>query len=131
MQAGLLQVRLRHAEEITRERRALASVYTEGIKNPKLLLPKVREGCDPVWHQYVVRCEERDALMEYLKERGIGSIIHYPIPPHLAECYERLGHKRGDYPITEHYADTVLSLPMYNGMTPEEQAYVIDALNRF
>ncbi len=131
MQAGLLQVRLRHAEEITRERRALASVYTEGIKNPKLILPKVREGCDPVWHQYVVRCKERDALMEYLKGLGIGSIIHYPIPPHLAECYERLGHKRGDYPITEHYADTVLSLPMYNGMTPEEQTYVIDALNRF
>ena len=69
--------------------------------------------------------------MEYLMEKEIGTIIHYPIPPHLSEAYICLGHKKGDLPITERYADTVLSLPMYNGMTKEEQDYIIDMINKF
>ena len=75
--------------------------------------------------------EYRDELMEYLSARDIGTLIHYPIPPHLSEAYAYLGHKKGDYPIAERYADEVLSLPMYNGMTDEEQQTVIKAINRF
>ena len=67
----------------------------------------------------------------YLNENGIGTIIHYPIPPHLSEAYRGLGHKKGDYPVTERYADTVLSIPMYTGMTGEEQQYTIACMNRF
>ena len=84
-----------------------------------------------VWHQFVIRCDKRDELIQYLEERGIGSIIHYPIPPHLSEAYGYLGYKMGDYPITEAYAATILSLPMYNGMTAEEIEKVIQALNDF
>lgn len=73
----------------------------------------------------------RDKLMQYLKDREIGTIIHYPIPPHLSEAYMYLGKKRGDYPIAEAYADEVLSIPMYNGMTDEEQSTVIAAINSF
>lgn len=131
LQAALLRVRMAHMEEITEEKRAIADKYTEGIKNPCIGLPKVRKGADSVWHQYVIRCKERDRLMEYLKERQIGTIIHYPIPPHMSEAYQYLGFKKGDFPITEAYADEVLSLPIYNGITKEEQDYVIDALNRF
>lgn len=131
LQAGLLRVRLSHMQELTEERLELANRYLAKIKNDKIILPQVREGADSVWHQFVVRCEKRDELIEYLKEKGIGSIIHYPIPPHLSEAYESLGHKKGSFPITEKYADTVLSIPMYNGMTQEEQDYVIDALNAF
>ena len=69
--------------------------------------------------------------MEYLKEREIGTIIHYPIPPHLSEAYSYLGKRRGDYPIAEKNADEVLSLPMYNGMTYDEQTIVIEAINSF
>lgn len=69
--------------------------------------------------------------MAYLSGHGIGSIIHYPIPPHLSEAYQDLGYGKGSFPITEEYADTVLSLPLYTGMTEEEQDYVIDVLNRF
>ena len=69
--------------------------------------------------------------MTYLGDKGIGTIIHYPVPPHLAEAYQYLGHKKGLLPITEHMAKTVLSIPMYNGMTSEEQEYVIDAINSF
>ena len=69
--------------------------------------------------------------MAYLKEKDIGTIIHYPIPPHLCKAYEYLGHKKGDFPITEKYASEVLSLPMYNGMTEEEQNIVISEINKF
>lgn len=131
LQAGLLRVRMAHMQEITEEKRAIAEKYAKGIKNPLIRLPKVREGADSVWHQYVIRCKERDRLIEYLKEKQIGTIIHYPIPPHLSEAYQYLGFKQGDFPITETYADEVLSLPIYNGITNEEQDYVIEALNKF
>lgn len=131
MQAGLLRVRLKHIEELTKEREKLAARYLNELNNGKLILPATSEGCSHVWHQFVVKCEERDKLIDYLNENEVGSIIHYPIPPHLSEAYEKLGYKRGCFPITEHYADTVLSIPMYNGMTDEEQDYVIEVLNRF
>lgn len=131
LQAGLLRVRLKHMAEITGEHRRLAARYQEELCNERLVLPEVRDKADSVWHQYVVRCGERDRLMAYLREHGIGSIIHYPIPPHLSEAYQYLGYGRGSFPLTEEYADTVLSLPLYSGMTEEEQSFVIDALNRF
>lgn len=131
IQAGLLRVRMAHMKEITEEKRKIAANYTEGIKNPLIRLPRIREGADSVWHQYVIRCTKREKLIEYLKERKIGTIIHYPIPPHLSEAYQYLGFRKGDYPITETYAAEVLSLPIYNGITEEEQEYVINALNNF
>jgi dTDP-4-amino-4,6-dideoxygalactose transaminase len=131
MQAGLLRVRLPHMDELIKEKREIAEKYLRELHNDKLILPTVREGATHVWHQFVIRCEKRDELIKYLKDKGIGTIIHYPVSPHLAECYEYLGHKAGDYPITEKYANTVLSIPMYNGMTAEEQDYVIEALNKF
>lgn len=131
LQAGLLRVRLQHMQELTDEKIAIASRYTERIQNPKLKLPQIPQDSTCVYHQYVIRCEEREELIQYLEQREIGTIIHYPIPPHLAEAYRYLGHREGDFPITEHLAKTVLSIPMYNGMTQEEQDQVIDALNEF
>ncbi len=131
LQAGLLRVRLKHLTELTQERKKLAARYTRELRNRRLLLPQVRQGCDSVWHQYVLRVNEREQLVRYLDRQGIGTIIHYPIPPHLSEAYTYLGHQRGEYPIAERYADTVLSIPMYNGMTEEEQEIVIEALNAF
>jgi len=131
LQAGLLRVRLSHIRELTAERRALAARYHQGLMNPKIQLPALREHADSVWHQYVIRCEDRGHLIDYLDRCGIGTIIHYPIPPHLSEAYAYLGYKKGSFPITEHYADTVLSIPMYNGMTEEEQDTVIERINAF
>lgn len=131
LQAGLLRVRLPYLNELNAEKEAIAKRYNEKIDNPKLLLPKIPENSTCVWHQYVVRCSSRDELITYLEEKGIGTIIHYPIPPHLSEAYAYLGHQEGFLPITEEYAKTVLSIPMYNGMTEEEQDYVIKALNDF
>ena len=75
--------------------------------------------------------KDNGRLMEYLKEKEIGTLIHYPVPPHLQQAYEYLGHKKGDLPICERYANEVLSIPMYNGITEEEQERVIRALNEF
>lgn len=131
LQAGLLRVRLRHMQELTEEKVKIADTYSKNINNDKIRLPELIKGATSVWHQYVIRCDERDKLIEYLNKKEIGSIIHYPIPPHLAEAYQYLGHKKGFLPITEDFAQTVLSIPMYNGMTREEQDYIIDALNNF
>ena len=131
LQAGLLPIRLFHMDELTEEKRKIASRYNAELKNPLIKLPELAHGATCVWHQYVIRCEERNRLIDYLDEKEIGTIIHYPIPPHLAEAYQYLGHKEGFLPITEHLAKTVLSIPMYNGMTEEEQSYVIEAINSF
>lgn len=156
LQAGLLRVKLTHMEEITGEREKLAATYDAGISNPYVIKPAVAENSSSVWHQYVLRVPDnkkpgdgtgksikeetkagssevnaRDRFKKYLEDKGIGTIIHYPIPPHLSEAYSYLGMTKGSLPITEQYADEVLSLPMYNGMTMEEQAYVIDAINGY
>lgn len=131
MQAALLRVRLAHMQDLTEEKQKIAARYSKEIINPAIKLPTLVPGATGVWHQYVLRCEERDRLIDYLNEKEIGTIIHYPIPPHLAEAYAYLGHKEGFLPITEHLAKTVLSIPMYNGMTDDEQSYVIDAINNF
>ena len=131
MQAALLRVKLKYIDALNEERRRLAVAYDSCIKNDKIILPQVREGADSIYHQYVIRCKEREALREFLQENDIQTQIHYPIPPHLAECYRNLGHQKGEFPLTEQYADEVLSLPIYTGMTDAEQQYVIAKLNEF
>lgn len=131
LQAGLLRVKLKYLDVLNKERADIASKYLSGIKNEKIELPSICEGASMVWHQFVIRTKKRDELMKYLASKNIGTLIHYPIPPHLSEAYAYLGYKAGDFEITERYANEVLSLPMYNGMTDEEQNYIIDALNAF
>ncbi len=131
LQAGLLNVRLSHMAEITEERRQLAAVYSRELHSKDIILPEEREDTRAVWHQYVIRTGRRRELTAYLERQGISTLIHYPVPPHLAEAYSHLGHHRGDLPITEAYADTVLSLPFYNGMRQGEQQYTIDCINSF
>lgn len=131
LQAGLLRIRLSHLDEINEEKKLLCERYLREIDNPRIVLPAIKENCTTVWHQFVIRCQRREALIRYLEEAGIGTIIHYPIPPHLAEAYRYLDMREGDLPVTECLAREVLSLPLYNGMTKEEQDHIIDKLNMF
>lgn len=131
IQAAMLRVKLRHIDEITAERRAIAEAYLAGIKNPNIILPQIAEGASHVWHLFVVRTEKRDELQKYLADKGIGTQIHYPVPPHLAEAYKGLGHAKSSFPITEHYADSILSLPLYNGMANDEWAFVLNTINHW
>ena len=131
LQAGLLRVRLKHLDELTVEKKNICARYLNELHNKSIQLPGIRSGASHVWHQFVIQSEDRDNLIKYLDENGVGTIIHYPIPPHLSEAYHYLELKEGSLPITEKYAQSVLSLPLYNGMTKEEQDYVITTVNAF
>lgn len=129
LQAGLLRVRLSHFNELIEEKCRICNRYLQGLKNPFIRLPEIRDKATHIWHQFVIYCEKRDELIDYLNSFEIGTIVHYPIPPHLAEAYKHLNVKVGTLPITEDYANKALSLPLYNGMTDEEQFFVIEKIN--
>ena len=131
MQAALLAVKLPHLDRMNDERRRIAQMYTEGIKNPKIIKPYVNHDCVPVWHIYGIRCKERNALEKYLNDKGIGTNKHYPIPIHLQECYKNLDIKEGELPIAEEISETELSIPMFYGMKEAEIDYIIDTINSF
>lgn len=131
MQAALLQVRLKHLDEILEERSCVAEYYLEHLKNPSVTLPAIRTWARHVWHLFVVEARNRDKLQLHLKERGIQAQIHYPVPPHLSEAYANLDFVEGSYPRTEQLASTVLSLPLYNGMTEEAMVFVCEGVNSF
>lgn len=131
LQAGLLRVRLGHMEELEAQKRKICERYLRELDGEKFGLPGIREGATHIWHQFVIRSPRRDELAEYLRDKGIGTIIHYPIPPHLSEAYRYLGLREGALPVTESYARSVLSLPLFYGMKEEEQSYVIQWMNRF
>lgn len=129
--ASLLSVKLSHYNEIKKERASIADKYLNGITNKNVKLPVIRIGSEHVWHLFIIQSEEREKLQRYLVENGIGTQIHYPIPPYLSKAYGYLGYKPGDFPVTEQYASSVLSLPLFEGITDDEVQYVIDTINRF
>lgn len=131
LQAGLLRVRLSHIQELEDDKRRICMRYLQELNNDNIELPRIRQGATHIWHQFVIKSDRRQELIDYLNEREIGTIIHYPIPPHMSEAYQYLQVPEGSLPITEKYAKTVLSIPLYNGMTDDEQSYVIDAINQF
>lgn len=131
IQAALLRVKLKYIEEISQEKRRIAKRYLKELNQAEIVLPKLRCGSDSVWHQFVIRCNRRDSLITYLTDKGIGTIIHYPIPPHLSQAYRYLNITKGSLPITEQYADSILSIPIYTGMSDDEQGYVIENINVF
>jgi dTDP-4-amino-4,6-dideoxygalactose transaminase len=131
MQAGLLRVKLKYLESYTEDRRRICNRYLNEIDNSLVVLPKIKENCTTVWHQFVIVCGKRDELAEHLMKNEIMTSIHYPIPPHLSEAYSYLNIKRGSLPISEELASQVLSLPLYNGMTDDEIDYVVKTINAF
>ena len=112
VQAVALRVKLRHLDEWNARRTAIAARYTAELTGSGIVLPEVPEWADPVWHLYVVQHADRDRLQNDLKEVGIGTLIHYPIPPHLQRAYWDAGYARGRFPIAENMASRLLSLPM-------------------
>lgn len=117
MQAAFLNVKLEALDAGNAQRRAIAARYTELLAGSGLLLPHVPDWAEPVWHLYVVRHPQRDALAAKLAEQGIGTIVHYPIAPHMQQAYAALGFQEGDFPIAEAIHREVLSLPIGPHMT--------------
>jgi len=133
IQAGILQVKLRHLAEWNRQRRASAEYYRELMEGnwPDLSIPFEPSWSRSVYHLYVVRTLERDKLQQHLTMRGIGTGIHYPIPVHLQDAYRSMGFKRGDFPVAEDVAAQVLSLPMFPGLTAQQQRRVVEEIACF
>jgi len=131
-QAAFLSVKLKHLNNWNTERNKIADQYNALLNNiDNLILPKIADGATSVYHLYVIRTQKRDELQNYLTDKGIGTVIHYPLPPHLQEAFSDLGYKKGDFPIAEEIAETCLSLPLYPGLTEEEIDFICLTIKSF
>jgi len=133
IQAGILQVKLRHLADWNEKRRQSAVRYRELLSSvePAIRLPYEPSWAKPVYHLYVIRVEDRQALQKHLAEANIGTGIHYPIPLHLQKAYASLGYKQGDFPVSERVASEIVSLPMFPGLGSDEQNRVAQEILAF
>ncbi len=128
LQAAILGVKLAHLDEHNQTRRSLAAAYDEHLRG--VTIPVVRTDAYHVYHLYVVRHPNRDALMAALKANGVGTLIHYPLPIHLQPAYADLGYRPGSLPVTEKIAGEIVSLPMYIGLTAADIEIIAEAVSR-
>lgn len=126
IQAAMLDVKLRHLDEDNQRRQAIADYYINNVKHPEILLPTPSQS---VYHIFPILCERRDELQQYLKENGVETMIHYPIPPHKQACYKEWNDL--SFPITERIHRQELSLPCHPAMKQEEADQIVSLLNRF
>ena len=125
LQAAILRVKLVHLDDWNARRSVIAQLYQQGLAECGLMLPQVPAWAEPVWHLYVIQHPQRDALQQALTKAGVGSLIHYPIPPHQQQAYALSGWGRGAFPVAERTADQVLSLPIGPHLQPEQVGAVI------
>jgi len=131
MQAEFLRIKLKYLDMWNAHRQKIAKLYLERINNSKIILPYINSVDESIWHVFPLRTEYRDDLINYLNNNGISTLIHYPIPIHLQMAYKDLGYKIGDFPVAETISKTVLSLPMWYGISEDEINYVISVLNKW
>ena len=129
IQAAVLDVKLKYLDEDNAKRQQIAKYYYDNITNPKIRLPERMDDRNNVYHLFPVFCSQRDEFQQYLKDNGIQTLIHYPIPPHKQECYKEWGEI--SLPITEKIHEQELSLPISPVMSMEEAEYVVKVINRF
>lgn len=129
LQAALLRVKLRHLDEWNKRRSRIAALYLDAMAEASgLTLPFIPTYAGPVWHLFVVRHPRRNGLQKHLEASGVGTLIHYPVPPHLSKAYEEMAFAPGGYPIAESLADTVLSLPMGPHLKAGEVDHVVETV---
>jgi dTDP-4-amino-4,6-dideoxygalactose transaminase len=131
LQAAVLRTKLKRLDEWNEARRQHAKSYSRLLAQSGFVVPRASAVCESVWHLYVIRIDQRDALKEHLATRGISAGIHYPIPIHLQPAYRDLGHQPGDFPVTEEYSRQILSLPMYAELTPDILRRVAETASEF
>jgi dTDP-4-amino-4,6-dideoxygalactose transaminase len=132
IQASFLRVKLQHLDEWNARRRKVAAEYLQALDgSPDVILPRVAPGAESAWHLFVLRHRQRDKLQKHLNESGIGTLVHYPVPPHLSGAYANERWKPGDFPLTEELAGTVLSLPIGPHLGSDAIASVIHAVQAF
>jgi dTDP-4-amino-4,6-dideoxygalactose transaminase len=132
IQAAVLGVKLRVLDDANARRRECARAYNEGLRDVDgLQFPELVDGAEPVYHLYVVRAEDRDELRTFLAEQDISSGVHYPVPLHLQPAYRHLGYARGDFPVAEALAGSIVSLPCYPELPRDDIDRVVAAVRKF
>lgn len=132
MQAAVLMVKLGHLDRWSQMRRENGAKYNKALAGCKQVqTPIIRDHNTTIFNQYVIRAERRNELQAFLKEKGIGTEVYYPVSMHEQECFKSLGHKRGDFPQSEKAADQTLALPIYSELTSEQIQYVADSIKEF
>lgn len=131
MQAAILRIKLKYLDDWNEKRRKNAAAYCQLIENNSIGKPNEADFAYHIFHLFVIRCERRNELQAFLNKKEIGTFIHYPIPVHLQKAYLNLGLPKGNYPITEKYAEQILSLPMFPELVSEEIEYISSSINKF
>ena len=132
IQAGVLRIKLKRLRAWTEARRKNAAMYNEILSDTAgLTIVKEAQSAESVYHLYVILVEKRDELQKYLGDKGIATGLHYPLPLHLQKAYSHLGYKEGDFPVTEHVAARLISLPMFPELTADQIEYVAASINEF
>jgi dTDP-4-amino-4,6-dideoxygalactose transaminase len=130
LQAAFLSVKLKYLDEWNARRTEVADYYLANLADASgLILPRVHEQTNPAWHLFVGRHAQRDALQKHLESEGVGTVIHYPIPPHQSDAYQEIKNK--DYPVAEKIAETIVSLPIGPHITFEQQKIVVEQTLKF
>ena len=130
IQAAILNVKLKYLDKWVAKRRQIAEYYLNNIKNPKIILPKT-DTKNNSFHLFAIKTNQRKKLIKHLTDNNIGFGIHYEIPVHLQKAYKFLGYKKGDLPITENFAQQIISIPIFPELTKEEIKYIVQKLNKF
>jgi dTDP-4-amino-4,6-dideoxygalactose transaminase len=131
IQAGLLHLKLQHLARWNAQRRERAAEYNRLLESPDVILPFEPQNSRAIYHLYVVRTSDRGGFMEHLKQAGIGTGIHYPIPLHLQKAYAAMNYRKGDFPVTEKVSAEIVSLPMFPQLTAAQQARVAAEVSAF
>ena len=128
IQAAILKVKLPHLDKWNSRRRDVAKIYNEELKNSRVETPIIREENESIYHQYVLQSDNRDEVLNKLKEQGIATGVYYPVPLHLQKVYKDLGYKEGDMPVAEYLSHRTFAIPVYPELTEEQINYIVDSI---
>ncbi|SFD43979.1 DegT/DnrJ/EryC1/StrS family aminotransferase [Clostridium uliginosum] len=128
IQAAILKVKLTHIDKWNERRREISKIYDEELKNTNLTIPSVLKECEPVYHMYILQSEDRESLLNKLKEKGIATGVYYPVPLHLQKVYKNLGYKEGDMPVAEYLSHRTFAIPVYPELTQEQIEYIVKSI---
>lgn len=128
IQAAILNVKIKEIDNWNAKRREVAEIYNEALKDTDLVTPVTRDYVEPVYHMYVLQSENREAVLEKLKEAGVATGVYYPVPLHLQKCYKNLGYKEGDMPASEYLSHRTFAIPVYPELTKDQVDYIISKI---
>ncbi|WP_238916603.1 DegT/DnrJ/EryC1/StrS family aminotransferase [Clostridium sp. YIM B02555] len=128
IQAAILKVKLPYLDKWNAGRRRIAKIYDEKFKDSNVVTPIIAEENETIYHQYVLQCDDRDAMLVKLKEKGVATGVYYPVPLHLQKVYKDLGYKEGDMPIAEYLSHRTFAIPVYPELTEEEINYIVESI---